>query len=114
MEQIIKRDLLKHKELLGQTKGELDAFKMARAHEIKKKRYYSSLIGGEKYNDDSLRAAMKDIAINIRHLSDKADLAKQKMDHHSLIIDTLTKNLEAQNEGLAFLARYRKEHGSGD
>ena len=110
MEIIIKRDLEKHKVLLITSNQELLAFRNARSHEIKRKKYYKSLIGGEKYNDDSLRRSMDDIAINIRHLSDKVKLSEDAIKHHTLIVDTLTEQLENQNRGLDALAKYRRDH----
>lgn len=112
MEDIITRDLSQHKALVERTKGELDAFRTARSHEVKKKRYYASLIGTGKYDDDALRSSMGDIAINIRHLSDKAELAEKKMAHHTRIVDELTAQLSSQNAGLVKLAEYRRTHAS--
>ena len=112
-EEILERDLLKHKGLVEQTKREIDAYRMARAHEVKRKKYYRSLIGGGKFNDDSLRRSMGDIATNIRHLSDRVKVSEEKLEHHRLIVDTLTQQLEDQNKGLATLAKWRREHGPG-
>lgn len=110
IEEIIKRDLGKHKGLVEQTQRELDAYRAARSHEIARKKHYKSLIGGGKFDDDALRESMKDISINIRHLSDKVDLAREKLEHHRLIVDTLSQQLEDQMEALADLARYRRDH----
>ena len=109
IEDIIKRDLVNHKSLLERTKLELLSFRQARSHEIKKKKHYVSLIGDGKYDDDSLRKSIKDMNVNIRHMSDKADLAEKKIQHHTLIVDTLTENLKKQNEGLKRLAENRKK-----
>jgi hypothetical protein len=109
IEEVIKRDLEKHKGLLEQTQRELDAYKQSRSHEIRRKKYYKSLIGGGKFDDDALRASMDDIASNIRHLSDKVDLSREKLEHHTLIVDTLTQQLEDQNKALAALAKYRRD-----
>lgn len=111
MENIIARDLENHKALLERTKTELDSFKLARAHEIKRKRHYSSLIGEGKYSDDSLQTAMSDITVNIQHMTDKVTVFEQKLDHHKLIVDTLTLQLKEQMMGLAYLNDYRREHG---
>jgi len=91
---VIKLDLGKHKELLAQTRVDIDSFRDAVEHESARKRHYHRLIGGGKYNDDALRRSVKDIRINIRHLSDKVDQAVKKADHHMLIVDTLTKQLQ--------------------
>jgi len=109
LEEIIERDLEKNKVLLEQTQKELLAYKGARAHEIQRKKYYASLIGGGKFNDESLRVSMDDIAINIRHLSDKIKLAQEKIEHHTLIVDTLTEQRKAQYEALSALSLYRKD-----
>ena len=98
---VIKLDLGKHKELLAQTQTELLSFKEAVAHEGARKRHYYRLIGGGKYNDDALRSSVKDIRINMRQLSDKAKLAQDKIDHHTLIVDTLTGQLSEYNRRFA-------------
>ena len=112
IEKVIERDLGKHKLLLEQTKTELEAYRLARSHEIKRKKHFRKLIGGGKYDDIALRKAMGDIATNIQHLSDKADLAEEKIKHHELIVDTLSSQLADQNLALADLARHRREHGT--
>ena len=94
IDKVIRLDLGKHKELLSQTKSELASFRQAVNHEVAKKRHYYRLIGQGKYDDKSLKKSVKDIRINIRHLSDKATLAEEKIAHHTLIIDTLTAQLE--------------------
>jgi hypothetical protein len=99
----IKLDLGKHKELLAQTQAELLSFNEARDHESGRKRHYHRLIGGEKYDDDALRRSVADIRTNIRHLSDKAKLAQDKIEHHTLIVDTLTKQLQDYNRTYASL-----------
>jgi hypothetical protein len=107
MEQIIQRDLEKHRSLLESANRDLLAFRQARSHEVKKKRHYRDQIGKGKYNDKALEEARIQMAINIRHLSDKADLAEKKIEHHTEIIETLTKQLEDQNAGLKRLADHR-------
>ena len=98
---VIKLDLGKHRELLTQSKADLLAFSEAVAHESERKRRYYRLIGGGKYNDDSLKQSVEDIRINIRHLSDKAKLAQEKIEHHTLIVDTLAGQLQDYNERYA-------------
>ena len=110
IKEIIERDLEEHTYLLERTKQELSSFREGRSHEIKKKKHYNGLIGGEKYDDDSLREAMKDIATNIRHMSDKCTLAEEKIKHHQLIVDTLTEQLSNQNWLLAQAELYYQEH----
>jgi hypothetical protein len=110
IEEVIKKDLKKFQGLLEKDKLDLIAYKNARSHEIQKKKKWKSLIGGKKYNDDALRDSMDQIAINIRHMSDKIDLTNKAIKHHTEIVDTLTEQLENQYKGLKVLAEYRKEH----
>jgi len=100
MDVILKRDLSNHKSLLERTKTELIAYRTARSHEIKKKKHYTGLVGQGKYNDEALQSAMHDISLNIRHMSDKAVAAEEKIKHHELIIETLTRQLDDYNDGL--------------
>jgi hypothetical protein len=100
---VIRLDLGKHKELLAQTKAERLSFIEARDHEAARKRHYYRLIGGGKYDDDALRRSVDDIRINIRHLSDKVKLSEDKIDHHTLIVDTLTKQLQDYDRRYASL-----------
>lgn len=110
IEEVIKKDLKKYQEILERNKLELIAYRNARSHEIKKKKHYKNLIGGGKYNDDSLRESMNQIAINIRHMSDKVDLTEKAIKHHTEIVDTLTEQLENQMKGLKVLAKYREQN----
>lgn len=103
---VIKLDLGKHRELLAQTQIELASFREARDHESARKRHYFRLIGGDKYDDDALLQSVKDIRINIRHLSDKAKLAEDKIEHHRLIVDTLTDQLKDYDKRYASLNRH--------
>ena len=104
---VIKRDLAKHQILLERSKLELTSYRQARSHEIKKKKHYKGLIGGGKYDDDALRKSMKDIAINIRHMSDKEKLSKDAIEHHTLIVDTLTQQLDDYNIDIKELYKAR-------
>ena len=110
MEQIIQRDLDKHKSLLEAAHGDLLAFRRARSHEIKKKKHYRNQIGKGKFNDKALEEARVQMAINIRHLSDKADLAERRIAHETEIVETLTQQLEDQMAGLSRLYKHRLEH----
>lgn len=105
MDVVISLDLGKHKELLAQTQVELQSFREAREHESARKRHYYRLIGKGQYDDDALRKSVSDIRTNIRHLSDKVQLAEDKVAHHTLIVDTLTAQLEEYNRGYAALNR---------
>lgn len=99
----IKLDLGKHRELLAQTRIELVSFRQARDHQSAKKRHYYRQVGKGKYNDEALMKSVGDIRINVRHLSDKATLAEEKIAHHKLIVDTLTTQLKDYNERYATL-----------
>jgi hypothetical protein len=109
IEEITKRDLAKHRALIEQTQAEMDSFRAARAHEIRRKKHYRKQIGGGKFDDDALRRAMKDIAVNIRHMSDKCQAAEEKLKHHKLIVDTLSAQLEVQEKLLRKIRLLRGE-----
>ena len=112
IEKVIKRDLEKHKVLLERCQVELLGFRTAVSHEIKKKKYYKSLIGGAKFNDEALEKSMNMIAVNIRHMSDKAKTSKEAIAHHSLIVDTLTEQLQNQEEALRVLAEHHRSRNA--
>jgi chromosome segregation ATPase len=113
LEEATKRDLAKHTALIARTRAEIASYRAARSQEVRKKRNYRSLIGGGKYNDDALRASIKDINVNIRHMSDRADQAEQKLEHHQLIVDTLTKQLEDHEEQMKKLRKFRLMREAG-
>lgn len=113
IEHIIERDLAKHKSLLEQRNRELMAFREARSHEIKRKKYYKALIGQGKFDDAALERSMGCIAINIRHLSDKVTITERSIEHHTLIVDTLTAQLAEQNDALRYLAQQLKDREDG-
>jgi hypothetical protein len=113
IEEITKRDLAKHKVLIVQTQAELDSYRQARSYEIQKKKRYRKLIGKGKYNDDALRASMKDIAINARHMSDKVKAAEEKLKHHQFVVDTLLEQLEAHEEQMRTLRKFRLMQEAG-
>jgi chromosome segregation ATPase len=100
---IIRLDLGKHKEMLTQTTTEMHSFREAAAHESKRKRHYYRLIGGGKYDDDALERSVVQIRQNIVHLTRKAEAAQEKIEHHTLIVDTLTANLEKYERRFAQL-----------
>ena len=114
IEKVIKRDLEKHKMILERTKLESLAFKAAVSNEIKRKKYYKSLLGGGKFNDESLRNSIDMINVNIRHMSDNVKISNEKIEHNSLIVDTLTKQLEEQYAALKFLSEYRDKNASSN
>lgn len=112
MEDVIARDLEKHIGLVVRSKAELDSYREARSHEIKRKRHFFKQIGGGKFNDVSLREAIKQIKQNVAHLSQKVKIAEDCRAHHQLIVDTLTQQLEDQNAGLKRLADFRLENAA--
>jgi hypothetical protein len=107
MEDIIERDLEKHKEILARTRLEKQAWAEGRSHEVKRKKYYNSLIGGGKFNDDALRESMHQIAVNITHLSNKVKAADEKIAFETNIVDTLAEQLKKQQDALQYLRDYR-------
>ena len=109
MEDRIKLDLDKHKVLLERAKIELISYRQSRSHEIKKKKHYKSLIGGGKYNDEALERSIKDIRTNIRHMSHKCKLTQDRIDHLTLIVDTLSNNLENQLNSIKGLHEFRRK-----
>ena len=104
---VIKRDLEKHQGLLERSKMEKLAFVQARSHEVQRKRAWRKHIGGGKFDDKALQQAIAQIAQNIAHLSAKAKLSDDAIDHHTLIVDTLTAQLEEYHIGMARLAQSR-------
>ena len=112
MEDVIERDLAKHKAYLERAVIDKATFVVARSHEIKRKRHYRDQIGGGKFNDESLKTAINDIVINIRHFSDKVKLADDSIAHHTHIVDTLTEQLKNQYVDLGVLAAYRKKNAT--
>ena len=102
---VIRLDLGKHKELLGQARADVVSFREAATHESGRKRHYYRQIGKGTFNDDALLASVTDIRINIRHLSDKAAQAVKKADHHTVIVETLTAQLKKYDERYAAFNR---------
>lgn len=100
IDEVIKRDLDKHRALLERSHTERGAYKQAVAHLIKRKKYYSSLIGGEKYEDAALQKSIDGLVVDLRHMSDKVKLSDEAMSHHQLIVDTLSKQLNDYNEAV--------------
>ena len=91
---VIKLDLGKHQQLLVQAQLSAQAFREAVSHQVKKKKHYRSLIGGGKFDNKALKASIGMIQIDIRAMSDKVKLATEEIAHHTLIVDTLTEQLE--------------------
>ena len=108
MEEILERDLLKHQGNLKQAQADLEAFKNARAYEVRKKKHYRSLFNAGKYDQQAMEAAIDQIDINLRHMADKTKLATEKILHHQQIIASLQKELANQYRGLKHLNEQRK------
>lgn len=108
MEEIIEKDLQKHKTILERTFQERQVYREAISHEIKRKKHYNSLIGGNKFDDIALRESVDQMAINITAMSNKVKLSDDKIDHETLIVDTLTAQLENQYRGLKLLSEHKK------
>jgi hypothetical protein len=111
---VIKLDLGKHKEILARTQTEKVSFQEARDHESARKRHYYRQIGQGKYDDDALLRSVKDIRINIRHLSDKVKLSDDKIEHETLIVDTLTAQLKDYDERYAAFNRQLQQNTESD
>lgn len=107
MEDIIERDLKKHQVILEQLKQELLVYKRNTSQEVRKKKYYNSLIGGGKYNDDALKTSIEDIKINIRQWQDNVKLTEEKITFNTNIVDTLAEQLKEQYKGLKTLKKIR-------
>jgi hypothetical protein len=114
MAPLIQRDLDNHKKILEQVVLEEQVFAQAVTHEVKKKKHYEGLIGGGKFNDDALRRSIGDININIRHMSDKRKVVKEKIGFERNIVDTLTKQLKDQHEAEQKLAEYKLKQAAKD
>lgn len=93
IDEVIRRDLEKHKGLLQHEQLSLQAYNESVIHAIACKKHYNKLIGGGKYNDSALEASISQQRTNIRHLQDKVKLTKDAIEHHTLIVDTLTSDL---------------------
>lgn len=101
IDKVIKRDLGKHKALLQQSKLSLLSFREAVSHQVKKKKHYLGQLGQGKFDDAALRSSIDMINVDIRAMSDKVKLAGEEIDHHTLIVDTLTVQLQEYYESNA-------------
>lgn len=108
--ELLERDLEKHKALLERAGQSLLSFRTARSHEIKKKKHYNGLVGGEKYDDDALKIAIDQIAVNIQQLSNQCTAAEAEIKEHQHIIGTLSQQLEDQDYLEAQAELYYQEH----
>ena len=106
IDEVIKKDLGRHKAVLLRTLSEAESFRQAVKHESGRKRYYYRQIGKGKYDDEALQNSVDQIRINIRHLSDKVKLSEEKIAHETLIVDTLTQQLKEYNDRYAVIHRH--------
>lgn len=93
IDEVIERDLGKHKELLEQSKIRLLTYREAQSHQVQKKRHYAKLLGGGTYDDEALKASITMINTDVRAMADKCKLSEEEIAHHTLIVDTLTEQL---------------------
>ena len=110
VEEIIKRDLQKHRMLLERAQEELLRYREGRSHLVKRKKHYRNLVGNGQYDDEALQRSMEMIAIDIRQISDRCKVAEDSIQHHTFIVDTLTQQLAKQEKDLDALERYREEY----
>lgn len=109
MEEILERDLAKHRGIVEQTKIELDAFLDARSYEVRKKKHYRSLVNAGEYDETAMEAAIAQIDVNLRHMADKAKLSREKVAHYQEIVDRLEEELADQYKGLKYLSEQRRD-----
>ncbi len=93
IDKVIKLDLGKNKALLERFRREEEAYKQSISGLIQKKRYYKGLIGGGKFNDESLRESIKMMNVDISDMNNKVNATQQMIAFHKEIVDTLTTQL---------------------
>ena len=103
MEDIIKRDLDKHKAILKKTKEEYAVFRESVSYLIKRKRHYIEQKKTGKYNDESMQVSIDKLNIEIRKMSDKSDLANKKIKFEDNIVKNLILQLDNQLKSLRLL-----------
>ena len=101
IDKVIAKDLGKHKELLDQSKHRLLTYREAQSHQVQKKRHYAKLIGGDTYDDEALKASITMINTDVRAMADKCKLTLEEIEHHTLIVDTLTEQLANYHKAIA-------------
>lgn len=105
MLEIIEKDLKKAKQVKEFAVKDRESWKIAISHEVRKKRAYRKLIGGEKYDDNALKNSISQMNQNLNHLNRKVTTADQKIDFQDNIINTLTKNYKEHKEALEEFAK---------
>ena len=112
---IIRRDLDKHKAILEMNVMDIQAFQKSRSSEIERKRFYGEQKGKRRYRDDAMDEAIEQMNKNIGHLSIRIKFAEELRDQNTIIVDTLTKQLEDYNKGIRALASYKlNNNGNSD
>lgn len=101
LDKVIRLDLEKHKGLLEREKVNLLSYREAVSHQVRKKKHYRSLVGQGEYDDAALEKSIGMINVDIRQLSDKVKLTNEAIEHHTLIVDTLTVQLQDYEENAA-------------
>ena len=91
---IIKRDLDKHKSLLERDILNINHFQETRNSEIQRKKFYAEQKGKRNYDDAKMDEAILQMNKNIAHLSARIDITRKLKEQNTLIVDTLTKQLE--------------------
>ena len=102
---IIRRDLNKHKSLLEVNILNIHSLQATRASEIDRKRFYGEQKGKRRYRDDEMDKAIEQMNKNIAHLSIKIKFTKDQRDQNTIIVDTLTEQLNGYELGLRAMAR---------
>jgi hypothetical protein len=108
LDEITKKDLKKFKSILERDKFELIKYKEALSYQIQKKKHYKSLIGKGKYDDDSMKKSIVMINVDIRQISDKVKLTNDAIAHHTLIVDTLSKQLDEYYKNLEVVNKFKE------
>lgn len=110
LENIIQKDLDKHRFLFEKSKLELDEYRRALDYQVQRKKYYNRLLRAGKYNKESMEKEITQIQINARMLTDKISLSEKAIEHHKIIVDTLVKQLKDQQDGLLYLERLSNQN----
>lgn len=100
---IIKRDLNKHKSLLDKNNIDIQVLQVGRNNEINRKRYYRGQKGKRKFNDNAMEIAIAQMRVNIRQFSDRITITQEQKKQNTIIVDTLTKQLDDYYKSLKLL-----------
>lgn len=94
IDKVIKLDLSKHQELLEQAKLSALSYRESVSHLVKRKKHYSALLKAGQYNKEAMEKSIEMIGVDVRALSDKVKLANESIEHETLIVDTLSEQLD--------------------